>query len=229
MEALVLCAGKSSRFRNKKNKLTKLLSKYKKKTLLKFHIDKCKYFRFKKIFFNVHFQVSKIIKEIKKEITIEFYISKEKKLLGTCGAFYKIRKKIKQDFFVIYPDNISNCDYKKMMKFHKKKKSDFTIATYSDDNLRNSGVIEFSKNKKIINFLEKKKYQKKTKKWCNAGIYIISKKIINCVLKKDTDFAKDLIPRLINQNFNLYAFQINKLLTFDTIQQYKKNYKKNIN
>ena len=202
MEALVLCAGKSSRFRNKKNKLTKLLSKYKKKNLLKLNIDKCKYFRFKKIFFNVHFQVSKIIKEIKKEITIEFYISKEKKLLGTCGAFYKIRKKIKKDFFVIYPDNISNCDYKKMMKFHKKKQSDFTIATYSDDNLRNSGVIEFSKNKKIINFIEKKKYQKKTKKWCNAGIYIISKKIINHVLKKDTDFAKDLIPRLINQNFN---------------------------
>ncbi len=229
MEALVLCAGKSTRFRNNKNKLTKLLSNYKKKSLLKFHIDKCKYYGFKKIFFNVYFQVNKIVKEIKKEIKINFYISKEKKLLGTCGAFYKIRNKIKSDFFIIYPDNISNCNYKKMMNFHKKNKSDFTIATYSDDNLTNSGVIEFSKDKKILNFLEKKKNQKKTKKWCNAGIYIISKKIINFVSKKDTDFAKDLIPRLINQNFNLYAFQIDKLLTFDTIQQYKKNHKKNIN
>ena len=101
--------------------------------------------------------------------------------------------------------------------------------TYPDDNLKNSGVIEFLKNKKIISFLEKQKYQKKIRKWCNAGIYIISKKIINNISKRDTDFANDLIPRLINQNFNLYAFQINKLLTFDTIQQYKKNYKKNIN
>ena len=229
MEALVLCAGKSSRFRSNKNKTTKLLSKYKNNTLLKFHIDKCKYFRFKKLFFNLHFQVKKILKEIKKEKKINLYISKEKKLLGTCGAFFKIRKKIKGDFFIIYPDNISNCDYKKMMKFHKKKKSDFTIATYPDDNLKNSGVIEFLKNKKIISFLEKQKYQKKIRKWCNAGIYIISKKIINNISKKDTDFANDLIPRLINQNFNLYAFQINKLLTFDTIQQYKKNYKKDIN
>ena len=229
MEALVLCAGKSSRFRSNKNKTTKLLSKYKNNTLLKFHIDKCKYFRFKKLFFNLHFQVKKILKEIKKEKKINLYILKEKKLLGTCGAFFKIRKKIKGDFFIIYPDNISNCDYKKMMKFHKKKKSDFTIATYPDDNLKNSGVIEFLKNKKIISFLEKQKYQKKIRKWCNAGIYIISKKIINNISKKDTDFANDLIPRLINQNFNLYAFQINKLLTFDTIQQYKKNYKKDIN
>ncbi len=229
MEALVLCAGKSSRFRSNKNKTTKLLSKYKNNTLLKFHIDKCKYFRFKKLFFNLHFQVKKILKEIKKEKKINLYISKEKKLLGTCGAFFKIRKKIKGDFFIIYPDNISNCDYKKMMKFHKKKKSDFTIATYPDDNLKNSGVIEFLKNKKIISFLEKQKYQKKIRKWCNAGIYIISKKIINNISKRDTDFANDLIPRLINQNFNLYAFQINKLLTFDTIQQYKKNYKKDIN
>ena len=55
MEALVLCAGKSSRFRSNKNKTTKLLSKYKNNTLLKFHIDKCKYFRFKKLFFNLNF------------------------------------------------------------------------------------------------------------------------------------------------------------------------------
>ena len=89
--------------------------------------------------------------------------------------------------------------------------------------------MEFLINKKIINFIEKRKNQKKMKKWCNAGIYIVSKKIIKFVSKKDTDFAKDLIPRLINQNYNLYAFQIDKLLTFDTIQQYKKNYKKNIN
>ena len=89
--------------------------------------------------------------------------------------------------------------------------------------------MEFLINKKIINFIEKRKNQKKMIKWCNAGIYIVSKKIIKFVSKKDTDFAKDLIPRLINQNYNLYAFQIDKLLTFDTIQQYKKNYKKNIN
>ena len=229
MEALILCAGKSTRFRNNKNKLTKLLSNYRNKSLLKFHIDKCKNYGFKKIFFNVHFQIKNIIEEIKREIKVNFYISKEKKLLGTCGAFYKIRNKVKNDFFIIYPDNISNCNYTKMMNFHKKKKSDFTIATYSDDNLKNSGTMEFLINKKIINFIEKRKNQKKMKKWCNAGIYIVSKKIIKFVSKKDTDFAKDLIPRLINQNYNLYAFQIDKLLTFDTIQQYKKNYKKNIN
>jgi len=59
MQAFVLCAGISSRARNKKQTLSKLLLNYNNQTLLDYHIDKLRRFNVKKIYFNVFFQKKK--------------------------------------------------------------------------------------------------------------------------------------------------------------------------
>ena len=224
MEALILCAGKSKRARNKKQILSKLLFYYKSQTLLQFHIKKAIKFNLIKFYFNVFFKKKKIIDNIKKNINgMNYKIIKEKKLMGTCGALQALKKKIKKPFFVIYPDNISDCNYDKMVAFHNKNKSDLTIATYLENNTKNSGLINFNKNNLVSSFEEKKNKKFKKPKWCNAGIYILSSKIINILDKKDKDFAKDLFPRIIKLGFKLYVFKINKLLTFDTLKLYNKN------
>jgi NDP-sugar pyrophosphorylase family protein len=110
-----------------------------------------------------------------------------------------------------------------MVTFHNKNKSDLTIATYLESNTKDSGLINFNKNNLISSFEEKKSKKFKKPKWCNAGIYILSSKIINILDKKDKDFAKDLFPRIIKLGFKFYAFKINKLLTFDTLKLYNKN------
>lgn len=225
MEAFVLCAGKSSRARNKKQTLSKLMLSYNNQTLLDYHIEKLRRFKIQKIYFNVFFQKKKIIKIIKKKIkNIDFKIINEKKLMGTCGALQSIKNKFKKkNLLIIYPDNVSDCDYAEMISFHKKKKSDLTIATYLENDTKNSGLISFDKRNKIKFFREKENIVFKKKMWCNAGIYILSSKIIKSLNKTDKDFAKNLFPRILSLGFDLYAYPIKKLLAFDSPKLYKKN------
>ena len=225
MEAFVLCAGMSSRARNKKQTLSKLLLNYNNQTLLDYHIEKLRRFKIKKIYFNVFFQKKKIINIIKKKIkNVDYKIINEKKLMGTCGALQSIKNKFKKkNLLIVYPDNVSDCNYSEMILFHKKTKSDLTIATYLESDTKNSGLISFDKKNKIKFFREKKKKIFKKKMWCNAGIYILSSKIIKSLIQTDKDFGKNLFPRILSLRFNLYAYPIKKLLAFDSPNLYKKN------
>jgi mannose-1-phosphate guanylyltransferase len=168
MEAFVLCAGMSSRARNKKQTLSKLLLNYNNQTLLDYHIEKLRRFKIKKIYFNVFFQKKKIINIIKKKIkNVDYKIINEKKLMGTCGALQSIKNKFKKkNLLIVYPDNVSDCNYSEMILFHKKIKSDLTIATYLESDTKNSGLISFDKKNKIKFFREKKK--KFLKKKCGV-------------------------------------------------------------
>ena len=142
--------------------------------IINHQIKKCIDNKFKKIFINIlkkNFKYSKLKKK-KFLSNIIFFI--EKKPLGTAGGVGAMSKKLynEENILIIYGDNLSECNYSKMLKYHKKNKSDFTIGYYLKKNPHYSGVLTTKKN--IVFYFQEKITKKDNKKnKLNSGIYIL--------------------------------------------------------
>lgn len=225
MDVIILAAGKNQRIKKILKKIPKTMVLINKKPFIRHHIENCVKYNFKNIYINTHYKKEIIKNYFKngKNFKCNITYSYEKKLLGTSGAIFKLRNQIKSNFFcVIYGDNFFKINLAKMLDYHILKKSDFTIATVRKIPFK-SGVLNFDKNKKIINFEEKGKYIKQKKYNVNAGVYIINKKLLSFFKSGYSDFAYDLIPVLIKSGKNLFSYNVrNKLIAIDTVSLFKK-------
>ena len=230
MKCILLAAGTSGRILSVSKGYPKPLIKINKKSIIRRNINWLLKYKVKNIFVNLFFKPKLIINEINKlNKNINFTFSLEKKLLGTAGAVKKIEKKLGKNFLVIYSDNLLNFNIKKFINFHKRKKSDLSIALYSPSVNFFSGLassnININKNNKIISFKEKRNKNSKKNIYVNTGAYIVNKSILNKIPKNTFyDFSSDLFPQLINKNF--YGYVIEKegyCLGIDTPETYKKS------
>jgi len=122
----------------------------------------------------------------------------------------------KNPFLVIYGDNYSNINLHEFSNYHKSLQSHFTIALCKLDDVSQSGVAELGTNGKIIRFIEKPKEKQNSNSWVNAGIYIIEPVVLD-EIKSANDFGKEVIPKLIEENFSIYGYKMkNKLIPIDT-------------
>ena len=136
---------------------------------------------------------------------------------GTANAIYQNIEFIDRydaDYVLILSgDHIYKMDYSLMLKAHKEKHSDCTIAVI-DVPLKEAsrfGIMSVNKNNKITEFEEKP--QKPTSTKASMGIYIFNWKVLKKYLiedeenkKSNNDFGKDIIPKMLADKQNLYAF-----------------------
>mgnify|MGYP001216476238 FL=1 len=226
MIAIILSAGKSSRLISNKNNTPKTFRKLNNKVIINFQINKCLDNNFKKIYINILLKNKKYLNLIEKPYLKYLKIFTEKKPLGTLGGVLKMSEYLYQkDILIIYGDNITNCNYYKMMDQHIRCNSEFTIGYYLKKNPYYSGII-YTKKNKVVSFEEKKTKKNNEKFKVNAGIYIIKTKILKDIKKKKFfDFAKDLIPFLIKEKKKISLFKVNKIYTFDNQYLFNKNKK----
>ncbi|MBE7054175.1 MAG: glucose-1-phosphate adenylyltransferase [Ruminococcaceae bacterium] len=140
---------------------------------------------------------------------------------GTANAIYQNMHFIDiynpEYVLILSGDHIYKMDYNKMLKFHKEKGAECTIAVL-DVPLKEAsrfGIMKTDDAKdgdKITAFEEKPKKPTSTK--ASMGIYIFNWKILKQYLiedeenpKSSNDFGKDIIPRLLEDKKGLYAYQ----------------------
>ena len=135
---------------------------------------------------------------------------------GTANAIYQnisfIDRYDPKNVLILSGDHIYKMDYSKMMKFHNKMNADCTIAVLdvSLEEASRFGIMNTDDEGRIFEFEEKPKQPKSTK--ASMGIYIFRWEILRKYLISDNedpnssnDFGKNIIPRLIEDGFNLYA------------------------
>ena len=62
----------------------------------------------------------------------------------------------------------------------------------------------------------------------NAGVYLINPGLIEGILKKGMDFGKDIIPRLIEKNVNVFGYKLeNNIIAIDTPEMLNKQLRLN--
>lgn len=137
--------------------------------------------------------------------------------MGTADAIFQninfIDRYAPEYILVLSGDHIYKMDYSQMLKFHKEKNSDATIAVIEIpmEEASRFGIMNSDESNKIFEFEEKPQKPKSNK--ASMGIYIFNWKTLKKFLIEDSrdenschDFGKNIIPKLLNSGYNLYAF-----------------------
>ena len=137
--------------------------------------------------------------------------------MGTADAIYQnmhfISRYEPEYILVLSGDHIYKMDYSKMLKFHKEKNSDATIAVIEVpiEEADRFGIMNTYENSKIYEFEEKPSNPKSNK--ASMGVYIFNWKVLRKFLIEDSryedshhDFGKNIIPSLLNSGYSLYAY-----------------------
>ena len=114
---------------------------------------------------------------------------------------------------ILSGDHIYKMDYADMLAQHKANNADATIAVIGVpmDEASRFGIMNTNETGRIIEFEAKPPVPKSN--LASMGIYIFNWKLLRQMLVEDMvdenshhDFGKDIIPRLLNDGRNLYAY-----------------------
>lgn len=137
---------------------------------------------------------------------------------GTANAIYQNMQFIEQydaDYVLILSgDHIYKMDYAKMLKYHKQKGADCTIAVLDVplEEASRFGIMSIDDEGRIFKFEEKPKKPESTK--ASMGIYIFTKEKLARYLNADAadpasanDFGKNIIPAMLAAGENMFAYR----------------------
>ena len=117
---------------------------------------------------------------------------------------------------ILSGDHIYKMNYDAMLAYHKEQKADATIAVLPVPMKEASrfGIMNTNETGRIVEFEEKPPVPKSN--LASMGIYIFNWKTLRAMLVEDMakedshhDFGKDIIPTLLNNGGNLYAWEFN--------------------
>ncbi|MBC8081199.1 MAG: glucose-1-phosphate adenylyltransferase [Gorillibacterium sp.] len=136
---------------------------------------------------------------------------------GTANAVYQNMSFIQQYqpkyVLIISGDHIYNMDYQTMLDYHKAQKADATISVIEVklEEASRFGIMHTNLNNRITDFIEKPAEPKSN--LASMGIYIFNWEVLQAYLEQDerdpassNDFGKDIIPSLLKEQANLYAY-----------------------
>ena len=126
-------------------------------------------------------------------VNIEYAISK--KQLATAGQLKTAEKFIDDDFVCMYGDSIFNFSLRSMIKQHSIKKSFVTMSLNEHKTTLPYGVIETSKNGKVVNWNEKPEIKANI----NMGCYIMNPQVFNLIPKNKSYGMDDVIKKAMKK------------------------------
>ena len=131
------------------------------------------------------------------------YSKEDEELLGTAGALKNAKKKIEEEFFVMYGDSYLFLNFKEVLgHFQKFNKSALMVVYKNYDKYDKSNVV-------VENGMVKK-YDKKHKTkdmiYIDYGVSILRKKVLDMIPRNEAYSLEELVPALINQN-EMLAFE----------------------
>lgn len=129
--------------------------------------------------------------------------SREEEPLGTAGPIALV-KNLNDTFLVMNGDLLTTINYSAMLADHRKRGAIATVASYQRDVKIDLGVIEFSPDNWITNYIEKPTYHYSV----SMGIYIFEPAILNYIKPNQRLDLPELMVNLIldKQKVNVFPF-----------------------
>ena len=197
-KVFIFAGGEGLRLRPLTLKKPKPMLVFNKKPLLEELIINLRDQGFKEFIISVNYLSSKIINYFKngKKLGVKINYIKEKKKLGTAGSLSKLKIK-NENLLVLNADVKADISYQKLIEFHEKKKSIFTMCIRSHFSKIPYGVVD----------LKKKTLQEKpiNQNFINTGIYVINSKIFQFIKKNSyldmNDFYNQINKKKYKKNF----------------------------
>lgn len=143
----------------------------------------------------------------KEKMRLQYF--EETEPLGTAGSIKLAEDKIKDTFFVLSGDGLTDCDLTKAMAFHKEKKALATLVLKRVSVPLPYGVVMTEEDGRIIRFVEKPDWSGVYSNLVNTGIYILEREVLDFIDDHEAvDFGKDLFPLLLKNKERLYGYEM---------------------
>jgi len=130
----------------------------------------------------------------------------EKTPLGTAGPLRLGKKYLKESFFLIWGDILSDIDLTDFMHFHKNNEGLATIALTTVPDVTKYGVA-LLKGSQIVGFVEKPKKEDAPSNLINSGMAILEPEVIDKYIPKNGEamVEYDVYPKLAREE-KLYGY-----------------------
>jgi len=211
VKAVILAGGLGTRLRPLTNNKPKPMLPIGEKPILEHLVNWTKKNRIKSIVLCVSY-LKKSIEDYFENgnsfgVKIEYAISK--KPLATAGQLKTAEEFIDDDFVCMYGDSIFNFSLKNMIKQHESKKAFITMSLNEYKTNLPYGVIETSKNGRVINWNEKPEIKANV----NMGCYVMDPKIFNLIPKNKVYGMDDVIKKAMKKKEIVNSFITKKGFT----------------
>jgi D-glycero-D-manno-heptose 1,7-bisphosphate phosphatase len=132
----------------------------------------------------------------------------EKNPLGTAGALYKIKDTLTDDFVLLNGDIIFDINFQKLSDFHTHNRALSTLVTHPNNHPYDSALLITDTENRIIKWINKEEPRQYYPNLVNAGIHILSKKILESayINSEKADLDRDILKPLISSH-NIFSYK----------------------
>jgi dTDP-glucose pyrophosphorylase len=204
--AVLMAGGEGKRLRPLTDTVPKPLLKVGDKPIIEYNIDRLINVGIKRITLSVNYLAEQLEHYFKdgssKGIRIDYV--KETKPLGTVGSILLVKDIEHEDIIVMNSDLLTNIDFSDFYKTYKESGAEMAVAATSYHVDVPYGVLETGEDNKVKSLKEKPRYTY----FSNAGIYIISKKLLSMIPEDQFFDITDLMGKVISLNYQIVTYPI---------------------
>ncbi|CAF1297419.1 unnamed protein product [Rotaria sordida] len=212
MKAIILAGGYGTRLRPLTLTKPKPLVEFCNKPMVLYQIEALAQFGVTHVILAVSYLSDMLRREMEveaKRLNIKMSISQETEPLGTASALALARQYLEvgdDPFFVLLSDVICKFPFDEMIKFHKEKNCEATIAVTKAEEPSKCGVVIYEKDTGIIGRFVEKPFEYVSND-VNAGFYIFSTSVLDRLQLQPTSIEKEMFPAMAVDR-QLYAFEL---------------------
>ncbi|MDO8281309.1 MAG: nucleotidyltransferase family protein [Thermodesulfovibrionia bacterium] len=201
MKAFLLAAGKGTRLQPLTLHTPKCLIPIAGRPLIEYWFDLFVHYGIDEVLINTSYLADTVMEYMKKHSrNLKIRITYESSLLGSGGTVKKNWDFVEEEefFFIIYADNLTNINLKKMFESHKQIKMDVTLAVFSVPNPKECGIVEVDESLRVVSFTEKP--ENPLSNLAFAGIMLSNRTLKDFFPDRDIfDLGFDVLPNTIGR------------------------------
>ncbi|MFC1506850.1 NDP-sugar synthase [Thermoproteota archaeon] len=207
--AVILCGGLGTRLRPLTYVTPKPMLPIGGQPLLEYQINYLKKFSFDQIILATGYLQEQIVRYFSERAftDVEIKYSFEKEPLDTGGAIKNTERLLRGNFLTLNSDVVFDAlDLNRLFEFHKSKQGMATVVLVKVKEPSRFGLTELGQNDTITDFIEKPKKTVSETAWVNAGVYVLSTKILKRIRTgRKVSLEKDIFPKLVREK-SVYGF-----------------------
>ncbi|HAH19195.1 HAD-IIIA family hydrolase [uncultured Eubacterium sp.] len=208
MKIVIMAGGKGTRIASINSEVPKPMIEILGKPILEYQVEVLKKQGFNDYIFVIG-HLGHVIKDYfddgsKFGVSIEYIVEEEP--LGTAGALYYLKDRIKDDFVLLNGDIIFDVDIDRFYNYHKDHNGLATILVHPNNHPFDSSLIEVNNDGMVIGWINKEAERVWYHNLVNAGIHILSVKVLDRFIEvKKTDLDRDILKPMIMEK-QLFAY-----------------------
>jgi NDP-sugar pyrophosphorylase family protein len=208
---MLLAAGKGQRLAPFTDSIPKPMMEIEGKPILEYGVRLCAHYGIPELVINLHHCPEVITGYFGDGSSwgVQIAYSHEPVLLGTAGAVKKVAGAFTDTFLVLYGDNLTTCDLRRLIAFHRQKGGAATVALFYREIATASGIAELDENDRVVRFLEKPQPEDVFSPWVNAGILVLEPEVLNSIPEDlPYDFGREVLPSLLASGASVYGYRM---------------------